>query len=207
MTGQVPLTGGRFVKSEGKVGVVYEESHEAKALSRWNAGKFLDVERLFAQDWRAMLIALDLGEVAKSFKSVGNDGKTCKSLEEARAIAQSLVSGRDKPFDRMKLALTFLGARPEVHRPILERWSIAGYPPISTYAPYAAYVVSVDVFFQVALAAGLISQPPTRIGLTLRIFSIFRSAWFFCHQTAFTNAAPPSFSGPIKSSSGDRISK
>ena len=146
-----------------------------------------------------MLSALDLEEVAKSFKSVRIDGKTCKSLEEARAIAQSLVSGTDKPFDRMKLALTFLGAGPEVHRPILQRWSIAGYPPISTYAPYAAYVVSVDVFFQVALAAALISIGPPLNRTDVAYLFYLPFCMVFCHQTAFTNAAPPSFSDPNKS--------
>lgn len=196
MTGQIPLAGGRFVESEGKVGVVYEESFEAKALSRWNAGKFLDVERLFAQAWRAMLSALDLEEVAKSFKSVGIDGKTCKSLEEARAIAQSLVSGTDKPFDRMKLALTFLGAGPEVHRPILQRWSIAGYPPISTYAPYAAYVVSVDVFFQVALAAALISsdRPSNRTDIAYLFYLPF--CMIFLSSDRFHQRCAPLFLRP-----------
>jgi len=34
---------------------------------------------------------------------------------------------------------------------------MAGYPPLSDYAPYAAHVLEVEVFFQIALGANLIS--------------------------------------------------
>jgi len=58
-----------------------------------------------------------------------------------------------------------LNAPREVHRPILERWSSAGYPPLIDYAPYAAHVLTVEVFFQIALAAHLISseRPSNRV--------------------------------------------
>ena len=61
---------------------------------------------------------LDLTGIAESFRALGIDGKTCKSLEEAKAIAHALVSARDNPFDRMKLAITFFNVPREIHRPI-----------------------------------------------------------------------------------------
>jgi len=165
MTGQIPVAGGRLVKSDGKGGVVFDEPPEAQAFSRWQNGKFLEVERRFARVWREGLTTLDLEAIAEGCRALGIDGKSCKSLEEAKALAHALVSARDKPFDRMKLAITFLNAPREVHRPILERWSSAGYPPLTDYAPYAAHVLTVEVFFQIALAAHLISseRPSNRI--------------------------------------------
>lgn len=158
MEGRIPLAGGRIVKSGGKSGVVYDQSPEAEAFSRWGNGEFLDVERKFARVWRQALSTLDLDALGVTFRNIGIDGKSCKSLEDAYSIACSIVNGLDKPFDRMKLAILFFSVPQELHRPILERWSIWGYPPLSKYAPYAAYVLTVEVFFQLAIAANHISS-------------------------------------------------
>jgi hypothetical protein len=37
-------------------------------------------------------------------------------------------------------------------------WSIAGHPPLFEYAPYATFVLTVKLFFYIALAANLISS-------------------------------------------------
>lgn len=42
-------------------------------------------------------------------------------------------------------------------QPILERWSVDRYRPLAQYAPYVAHVLTVEIFFQIALGAGLIS--------------------------------------------------
>ena len=158
MEGRIPLAGGRLVKSNGKSGVVYDQSPEAEAFSRWSNGEFLDVERQFARVWREALSTLDLAALGSTFRAIGVDGKLCKSLNDAYLIASSVVNGQDKPFDRMKLAILFFSVPQELHRPILERWSVAGYPALSRYAPYAAYVLTVEVFFQLAIAANHISS-------------------------------------------------
>lgn len=41
--------------------------------------------------------------------------------------------------------------------PIVQRWSEARFPPLAQYATYAAHVLKVELFFQIALAANLIS--------------------------------------------------
>lgn len=157
MDGRIPLAGGRPVKTDDRTGVVFDRSPEAEAFARWQRGAFREIERLFARDWREALRTLDLNQIAAGFRAIGIDGKNCKTLEEAQAIAIAVAAGRDKPFDRMKLAILFLGIPPERHRSILERWSVAGYPPLVEYAPYTAHVLTVEVFFQLALAANLIS--------------------------------------------------
>ena len=50
---------------------------------------------------------------------------------------------------------------------IIERWSIYNYPPLSQYAPYAAYVLTVDIFYHIALAASLESphRPSNRMDI------------------------------------------
>lgn len=157
MTGQIPLAQGRLVQFEGKPHLVSEGSPEADAFSRWQKRQFLEIERLYAQVWRKALLALDLKGIATRFRLLGVDPKSCKTLEDAKALADETVFRRDKPQDRMDFALVLLGIPGEYHQPILERWNAANRPSLTDFAPYAAFVFTVEIFFGIALAANLIS--------------------------------------------------
>ncbi len=167
MTGQIVVPGGRPVKSEGRGGFVFAPSAEAEAFSRWQDGKFLELERLYARIWRQALASLDLEQVAKGFRAIGIDGKSCKTVQDAKVLADAVIAGSDKPFDRLYLAVLFLNIPPQLRETILKRWSIAGYPPLFEYVPYTAHVLSVDIFFQLSLAARLISssRPSNRVDI------------------------------------------
>ncbi len=158
MTGQILVAGGRPVKAGGKSGVVFEESPESMAFSRWQRREFQAIEKQHAAGWREMVSNLDLNEVASRFKALGIDGKTCKTLEQAKSLAVNIVSSKEKPFDRLYLALLFLGIHPQYHKDILQRWGSVNYPPLNRYVPYVAYVFTVELFFQIALAANLIGS-------------------------------------------------
>ena len=158
MTGQIPLSGGRIVKSGNRRGAVFDQLPEVEAFHRWQEREFLEVERLFAHQWRAALNSLDLDAVGDGFRSLGINGKNCKSLEEAKALADAFVHGSGKQFERMKLAAALLNVPKHLHRPLLERWGSVNYPSLARCAPYAAYVLTVEIFFQVSLAANLISS-------------------------------------------------
>lgn len=158
MTGQIPLAGGRVVEKDGKRGVIYDHSPEAEAFSRWQRGQFREIERRMAKGWRVQLQSADVSTVPNHLRTLGIDPQTCRSLESARDVAASLVRGADQRFERMALALALLKIGPHDAYRILERWSICGYPPLAAYAPYVAHVVTVELFFNIALAAGLISD-------------------------------------------------
>ena len=175
MNGRIPVAGGRPVRADGDSGVVYEASPEVEAFSRWQKGKFLDVEHQFAKTWRASLSALDLLAVAAGIRAMGIDAKTCKSLDQAKRMADTIVSAKDKPLDRMKLAFLFLDIPRQFEHPILEQWRVAGYPPLSVYAPFVAHVLTVEIFFQIALAADLISteRPSNRVDVAYLFYLPF----------------------------------
>lgn len=157
MDGRILVAGGRLVKTdEGKSGTVFEHSPEAQALSRWQDGKFLEVERKFAKVWRTSLENLDLLAVASGIRAMGVDGKTCKSLDQAKEMADRIISF-NRPSDIIKLASIFLGFSLKFEKSIIEEWGRAEYPPLPVYAPYAAHVLSIEVFFQIALGSNLIS--------------------------------------------------
>lgn len=158
MNGQIPVAGARPVQSaDGHKGVVYDATPEAQAFTRWQHGDFKEVERRFARGWRDMLTSLDLPGAARRMQALGIDSKGCKSIEQAHQIATALIHSKTQPFEQMGLLFTFVDIPPETHRPILERWSLDQFRPLAEYAPYAAHVLSVEIFFQVCIAANLIS--------------------------------------------------
>ncbi|MEW6356917.1 MAG: hypothetical protein AB1696_11355 [Planctomycetota bacterium] len=175
MTGQIPMAGGRPVKSGGKTGVVFEHSPEAEAFSRWQKREFLEIERRYAQAWRQALSNLDLGEFKRAVRALGLEGKSCKTLEEAKALAVSIVCSRHKPLKPTKLALMFLNVSGERRRQILHRWSSTNCPPLSDYAPYVVHVLTVQIFLEIALAASLISseRPSNRVDIAYLFYLPF----------------------------------
>lgn len=175
MNGRIPVAGGRPVKADGRSGLVMEQAPEAQAFSRWQEGKFLEVERQFAQAWRSALSNLDPLAVAAGIRSMAIGADACKSLEQARGLADTIVQTKERPMDVLKLALLFLGIPIRFEQTIIEKWSAAGYPPLSVYAPFAAYVLTVEIFFQIALGAQLISaeRPSNRVDVAYLFYLPF----------------------------------
>lgn len=191
MTGQMLVAGGKVVKAGGETGVVFDRSPEAEAFDRWYKHKFLDVERMYARDWRETVTNLDLVAMAETFRNLGIDGKSCNNLEKAKELAEQVVCAGDKPFDRMKLALLFLNVPQQYHRQILERWGLLNYPPLDRYAPYVSHVLTVEIFFQIALAAKLIStdRPSNRVDIAYLFYLPF-SLMFVSSDKLHRRCAP-----------------
>jgi hypothetical protein len=156
MTGQIPLVGGRPVKVNGKRGVVFERSPEAEAFTRWHRGEFLEIERLYAKVWRTALSNVDLGELQKRFRAVGIGQNSFKSLDQAKELAERIVTVQYVPIEIMKLTHFFLSIPWELNNQLFARWRCAGFPALVRFAPYASYVLTIELFFQVAIASNLI---------------------------------------------------
>jgi hypothetical protein len=151
---QIPRPGGRSVKS----GVVFDQTPEEEAFQRWRKGEFHEVEQLAATTWRKALGELDLVTIGKEMRRLGFTPKACKTLQDAKAIADALVSGTNDPYARLALTVQFFQIPQHLHAPIARAWSNAGRRTLSEFAPYAAYALTVEIFFQVALGAGLIGS-------------------------------------------------
>lgn len=157
MDGRIPRTGARPVRGGGRTGVVYNVSQEIEAFCRWQDGKFLELERSFAADWRQSLAEADLTIIAQGFRAAGLRGKNCASLERAREIAAGIVNSRDDALNQMATAGQFLNVPQPLQKQIIENWRDRGRPEFSAFAPYATYVLTVEMFFHLAIAASLIS--------------------------------------------------
>lgn len=175
MDGRVPLGGGRYVRSGKRRGTVFDETPEALAFSRWQRGEFLTLERVYASAFRRAVAKLDLREQRELLRAFGIDGKLVTSLDDAKAIASGIVTGDDKRFERLRMAVTFFDVPQHLHEPILCRWRDAGCPPLPDFAPYTAYALTVELFFQMAIAGDLISteRPSNRMDIAYLFYLPF----------------------------------
>ena len=184
MEGRIVMSGGRVVKEGDRTGVVFEETPESKAFSRWHAGEFLQIERQFASEWRRSLSSLPLDDIGRNLAAIGIRGESSRTLAEAKAVADAAVNDSAKSQQLIELALHFLGAPPQGYTLVLSSWKLAGSPPLVSYAPYAAFVLTVEIFFQVALSAGLISRarPSNRIDIAYLFYLPFCMVFVSCDR-------------------------
>jgi len=184
---QIPRPGGRPVKS----GTVFDQTPEEEAFRRWREGKFDDVERITAAFWREALEKLDLLAVGKEMRSLGFSQKACKTLQDAKAIADALVNGTDKPYDLLTLAIHFFHIPQDLHPQIAQAWQTARKRTLPEFAPYAAYALTVEIFFQIALGAGLIGgeRPSNRTDIAYLFYLPF-STVFVSSDDLHRRAAP-----------------
>ena len=140
-----------------KTGIIIKETSEEEALRRWQYKRFREFERLVAKAWRSQLRGLDLEVIYDDFQPIVAAGSRPKTLAEVKSKADSIIA--NMPDARLlKFGLDILGYKSSVLEKVRDRWDAAGRPPIPTFLPYFTYVLSVDLFFYVALAADLVSR-------------------------------------------------
>lgn len=162
------VAGGIPVRIEGKTGLVYRKSPERDAFDRWRKGHFLDVERSFAQQWRAHLASLDLPAIAKAYRSMLRKEERPKSHAAAHDLAQRLVNADGQNYRSLRMAHDLLGMPPQSLGAVVRNWRAAGSPPLRKYAGFAAHCLEVDLFFELCLSNGLISdqRPSNRVDIS-----------------------------------------
>jgi hypothetical protein len=163
MSGQIVIPGGRPVRHGNQSGVVFEEAPEVMALRRWQEHKFGEVERGFARVWREMLSSIDTDKLARGLRELGLRLGHCKTLKDAKNIADKMTIARNNPTDRIKMTFWLLGIPGRFQKDILLRWKLEEQPPLIDFAPYASFVLSVQIFFHIARGANLISKKPSTI--------------------------------------------
>lgn len=167
MTNRPLVAGGRPVESGGKKGVNIDISPEAKAFSRWQNGEYQQIERDFAKSWRAHLKSMTFENSAIYAKKLGIDISQCKNYSDAFSAATDIVTKTEKPYDLIEFILTSFGIPREFHQQLVQKYQFANFPPLDQYAPYAAHVIKVEVFFHICVSRGIISseRPSNKIDI------------------------------------------
>jgi hypothetical protein len=129
-----------------------------EALQRWQDRSFLEVERLYARQWRAQLAHWDPNR-GKEFRAVIRNEARVKSLAQAKEVADRLLSGDSgQRYTVLKAVCEMFEASPEARQVIIGRWKDEGGSRLSEFAPYTSHVVRVEFFLQLAVQSGLISS-------------------------------------------------
>lgn len=167
MNGMVPIPAGREVVHEGRRSVVWDESPEAVAFGRWQDEQFNELEREQARKWRDALIAVPREVFEAGMASIGVDGSSSRTLLEAKSKADEAVADYGRAEALIRFVIATIGANELAAAQALERWRRQGCKPLEVFAPYACHVLRVEIFFQVAVAASLISseRPSNRIDI------------------------------------------
>ena len=156
MKGRIHVAGGVPFELEGKKNVVFRPTPEAEAFDRWQRGDFESIERRFAKAWRDDLRRTSLAEVADKAARYGLDLSACKTMEHARDMAARVIDAL-APEDQIAFALERFSIGDDHRGDVYKAWHARGALPLDQYAPYARYVLLLEIFFEIALATGKIS--------------------------------------------------
>jgi hypothetical protein len=156
MEGRPILSRGRTVKLGNETGVIFDEPPEVESFHRWQKHQFLDIERGVARKWRDSLRNLVSDEEKDLFRKFLAIFGLPKSLPDLKKQIDWLI---EVPLHKEGLAmsLAIIGVPAESRMEILRVWENSGKKTLKEFAPYFAYVLSIDLFFHFGTAANLFS--------------------------------------------------
>ena len=133
----VPAIGGgkEVVDSRGRVGLVFEEAPEIKALRRWSEGDFSDEDWEFARFWRDSLENLDLAELQLGLGSLKRATKDVTTLSEILDLVDNTLGAPGMAYKLLTQTLEVLCIPENLHGRIIAAWKAAGRPQLERLSP------------------------------------------------------------------------
>jgi len=166
MSNRPIISGGEFkVAPNGRLGVHFNQFLEAKVMQRWQNREFSEVEHGIARKWRQSLSNISFDKFKALVKNIVPQGKKFRKLEDIKSFVDYFVEGNYK--ELFYLAFEIFRLPSDLQTRILSRWLNENHPPINDFAPYASYVLKVELFFYLCLLSNLISEdrPSNKIDL------------------------------------------
>ncbi len=157
MNSTIVMSGGRAVETADRKAIIFDLPPEREAFERWQKGEFLDVERLFAKTWRSFLKLSSLALFQPIFTTAGVLPK-CHSLEEAKLVAESIIELKENQRNLIPLIFELLYINKKYILEVNKAWASKNFPPLKEFAPYAAYVLTIEIFFYIAINSELVQK-------------------------------------------------
>jgi hypothetical protein len=154
---QVIITGGEpRIDSDGNLGVHIDEFPEQAALNRWFQGDFLEIERKYAKSWRNTLNSLNPEVTMEWVKNIVPPDRHFSNLTDIKAFADEFV--RQSGLPQLNFMLQLLSIQSAMWHRIQQRYISLGQPSLVSFAPYAAYVLKIEIFYYLCLRSSFISK-------------------------------------------------
>lgn len=154
------ISGGQPKRSpEGKVGFQIDEFPEQAAMARWYEGDFWDIEHQHARNWRQALAELDLESTLSWINNVVPTGVKLNSMDAIKQFVGDFTN--QGGVEVLELELHLLGLSETMRIVIRKRYVQTGCPSLEAFAPYAAYVCRIELFFYLCASRGFIA--PERV--------------------------------------------
>jgi hypothetical protein len=153
------LNGGKSYQINNKTGVIFDIPPEVQAFQRWQKQEFLEIEKDIASLWRKSLENFDYDYFLGLIKNIlGPDFKKPKNLEDAFDMASKIIEGYGNRYKTLQLLRDLLDINSAGFKEIISIWNKKNMVALKLFAPYAAHVLKVDIFFILSTSSGLISR-------------------------------------------------
>jgi hypothetical protein len=150
------FAGAEELQLNEKRGVMFRNTPEAEALSRWREREFLEVERNIAKAWRRSLKSIDFEKLKDRVMGQIGPWRKPVSLEDARRLTDTILSNLDPEF-LLCFGLELLG-HGNIADDFVSDWMTARRPPLHETVPYFMFLLSINVFFCLTLNTQLLSK-------------------------------------------------
>ncbi|WP_437186695.1 hypothetical protein SH668x_000044 [Planctomicrobium sp. SH668] len=157
LNGKVVMAGGGKERVSGHVMVAFPETLEAKSFLRWSQGHFGEDEQRAAVDWRNAEVAYQTEGVIDVLKRVNAfEECTCSTLTDVIDAVDSVLM-KLRPDQQVHLAIQLFQLERDKST-ILTRFAQEKNPPLSTFAPYVAFALRIELFYHIGVNASRISK-------------------------------------------------
>jgi len=156
----VPIkNGGISFNSENKVGVYYKQSDEEEAFIRWKKRDFREVERLYAKKWRNSLLTFNFDQLSKNSEILFKKYSKPKDLSSVKKLVDTYMGQKENKDLIFTKALNYVPQ--SLWGEIIQRWNLMGSPYLYNFGLYTNYIIGLDLFFEFAYGANLITKNKT----------------------------------------------
>lgn len=164
------LEAAKSVNTGGKQGLVFEETEEERAVSRWKDGNFSSIEEITSWFWRTQSKSEDVIEGFKNKMSMFSGillekkkGDNNENLSALRDLLLVELNKEENQFNYLKLVIEFYEIDYDLASQIFYRWESSNYKSLLQFSPYAFFCLSIIAMYYVGINNNLFSERKTNL--------------------------------------------
>lgn len=140
-----------------------------------------------------MIRVLDLAQTIETLNSIGIKPGIYKTLEDAKEIGEGIVTQTGYSFERIKVIFEILGISSQSFISVWDRWGLSGFPSLKSFAPYASFLVELEVFYFIGAASNLFSAKKITNKIDLAYLYYLPFCMMFVSSDNFHRRSAPLF--------------